>query len=267
MSDSKPAGSAYESQARVATYLEMEWSDWLLFSSTAAVQQSAKPPAGPVIPRFYSNVVQFAARNVAFQQDLIRICDVGAATGRLIFEWLHQFPNTAEAVLVEPSDAFNRWSRSLLLGSGPLEPIPTVRFHENPGSAKALRRPDEIASFSKAKVDIHSGCLPSLPRPNAYFDIITCLNVADRVAEPRKLVSDLQWFLKPEGVLILASPMDWRHNDYTPQEEWFEDLRLLLLKDAWHIFDGADIEYACRLSSRQVISYLCQVVAARKLTA
>lgn len=265
MSNPEAASSGYESPARVATYLEMEWSDWLLFSSTEAVQQSAKPPAGPVIPKFYSNVIQFAARNVAFKDEPIRICDVGGSTGRLIFEWLQKFPNTDEAVLVEPSEVFNTWSKSLLLGSSTLEPIPTVKFHESPGYSTALRRPQRIASFSTAKVCFHCAKSSSVPCTDGYFDIVTCLNVADRVPRPRELLSDLQRLLKPSGILILASPMDWRHNNFTAKEEWFENLRELLPNTIWEVLDEADIEYAVRLTNRQAICYLSQVVAAKKV--
>lgn len=267
MSDLKITSSPYESKARVAIYLEMEWSDWLLFPSMEAVQQATKPPAGPIIPTFYSNVVQFAARNVVFQEETIRICDVGGSTGRLIFEWLLQFPNTEEAVLVEPSEAFNIWSKNLLLGLSPVESIPTVGRYANPSSSKPLRRPPRVESFSSARVSIICANSSAVPRADGYFDVVTCLNVADRVRDPRELLSDLRRILKPDGILILASPMDWRHNDgTTPKENWFENLRELLPNTVWKIMDEGDIEYACRLSDRQVISYLSQVVAAKRLS-
>jgi SAM-dependent methyltransferase len=265
MSDSKAKNSPYQSEARVATYLEMEWSDWLLFPTAEAICQAAKPPTGPVIPTFYSEVVQFVARTIAFQKQPIRMCDVGGATGRLIFEWLRQFPNTEEVVLVEPSEAFNWWSKTLLLGQNSVESIPTVKLYGSPCSTDVVRLPPKTDSFSSAKVSVCLGDSSRVPRPDGYFDVVTCLNVADRVPKPRELLFDLQQILKPNGHLILASPMDWRHNDgTTTKDDWFENLRELLPDSAWRILNETDIEYACRLTNRQVISYLSQVIVARK---
>lgn len=257
---------AYESPARVATYLEMEWSDWLLFSSAKAAQKSASPPAGPVNPIFYSHVVQFALRNIKSQKEPVRICDVGGSTGRLIFEWLRAFSNTDEAVLVEPSKAFCTWAKRLLLQSGPFECIPIVMSHEAPGSSKPLRRPPRIDSFSAAKVCIHNGYAESLPRADGHFDIVTCLNVADRVPAPRVLLSELRRLLKTNGILILASPMDWRHNVDTPKKKRFNNLHTLLPSTRWKLLDEADLEYAVRLTNRQAIFYISQVIAASKLS-
>jgi SAM-dependent methyltransferase len=265
MSDSKPASSAYESEARVATYLEMEWSDWLLFPTAEAAQQTAKPPAGPVLPSFYSNVVQFAARTVNLQGQRIRMCDVGGSTGRLIFEWLRQFSSTEEVVLLEPSEAFNWWSNALLLGRDSVESIPTVRFYGKPSSSNAIRLPPKADSFSPAKISIVCGDSSKLSRPDGYFDVVSCLNVADRVPKPREFLSDLQKMLKVDGHLILASPMDWRHNDgTTAKEDWFENLHELLPENSWRILNETDIEYACRLTNRQAVLYLSQVVVARR---
>lgn len=257
---------AYESPARVATYLEMEWSDWLLFSSAKAAQKSASPPAGPVNPIFYSHVVQFALRNIKSKKEPVRICDVGGSTGRLIFEWLRAFSNTDEAVLVEPSRAFCQWAKRLLLQSGPLGRIPIVRSHEAPGFSKPLRRPPGTASFSAANVCIHHGDAKSLPRADGYFDIVTCLNVADRVPAPSVLLSQLRRLLKKNGMLILASPMDWQHNKGTPKKKRFNNLHTLLPSTRWKLLDEANLDYAVRLTNRQALFYISEVIAASKLS-
>lgn len=181
-----------------------------------------------------------------------------------MFEWLRQFPNTAEAVLVEPSKAFCKWSKKLLLGSRPLQRVPVVKSNESAGSSTALSRPPRVESFSPAKLCIYRASAQSVPRTGGYFDVVTCLNVADRVPKPRALLSDLQRLLKPNGLLILASPMDWRHNTETAPKERFHNLRKLLPTTIWKILDEADVEYAVRLTDRQAIFYLSQVVAARK---
>src|SRR2546421_7890353 len=94
---------SYETATRVASYLEMEWSDYLLFSGEKATSESAPPPTGPVIPTFYAEVLELISEYIAPQLAPRKMCDVGGATGRLVFEWLRKFPDTAEVVLAEPS--------------------------------------------------------------------------------------------------------------------------------------------------------------------
>jgi SAM-dependent methyltransferase len=260
----KQSTTDYESPARIATYLEMEWSDWLLFSSAAeAAGLQPRPPSGPVIPTFYSEVVQFAANHVTSEKERVKVCDMGGATGRLLYEWLRRFPSVAEAVLVEPSEAFIDWSKKLLLSSESFEFVPTVNLYNSPDSRKPKRRPPAVSSFSATKLLIHRADSHSAPLPDAYFDIVTCLNVADRVPKPRELIRDLRRILTRDGALVLASPMDWRHNDTTPKEEWFNSLRELLPESEWDVFATTDIEYAVRLTNRQAIHYLSQVVIVR----
>lgn len=193
------------------------------------------------------------------------MCDVGGSTGRLTFEWLRRFPNTREVVLAEPSRAFNKWSKRLLFGEGPLGTFPIVKAPQRPGASRALRRPPQIQSFSAAKVYLHKGDSNSIPRPDGYFDFVTCLNVADRVKKPHQLVADLERLLKTGAILILASPMDWLGpNVVTPEKERFDSLRPLLPNKSWEFLAETDLEYAVRITNRRAIFFRSQVVASKR---
>ena len=45
------------------------------------------------------------------------------------------------------------------------------------------------------------------PRPAGYFDMITCLNVIDRVSAPVQMIETIGAMLRPGGLLVLASPL------------------------------------------------------------
>jgi hypothetical protein len=65
-------------------------------------------------------------------------------------------------------------------------------------------------------------------------------------------------------MLVLACPMDWRHNPETAKEQRFQDLRELIEHPDWEIRDETDLAYEVRLTDRQVIVYLTQVIAVAK---
>jgi hypothetical protein len=67
-------------------------------------------------------------------------------------------------------------------------------------------------------------------------------------------------------MLILASPMDWRHNKGTPKKKRFNNPHTLLPSTRWKLLDEANLDYAVRLTNRQAIFYISQVIAANKLS-
>lgn len=103
-----------------------------------------------------------------------------------------------------------------------------------------------------------------IPRPLGFFDLVTCLNLADRVEKPAVLVADLAKAVRPNGLLILASPLDFDLK-FTPDEShWISDLRSLISPDEWLVLDTSACRYEVRIYSRKTINYGSQVLLARR---
>ena len=103
----------------------------------------------------------------------------------------------------------------------------------------------------------------STPRPRTYFDILFCLNVIDRHPNPPNIINCLRNLLKKQGILFLASPLDW-DNDITPPSFWVDDLKKCLENTKWEIIDRKDFEYGFRYSARKKINFVSQVICARR---
>jgi 2-polyprenyl-3-methyl-5-hydroxy-6-metoxy-1,4-benzoquinol methylase len=101
-----------------------------------------------------------------------------------------------------------------------------------------------------------------VPRPEAYFDVVTCANVLDRVDDPGALVNDLRHLVRPGGLLVVSSPMHFDEH-YTSRDRWIGDVREVLDSADWSVGDrDIDIRYELWQTRRRIISYLSQVIGA-----
>ena len=260
MSVSRASEDRYSSAPFVAAYLEAEWSDCLFPRA-----EGASPRFGGlrnIGPSFYRNVVGFAQSVLTRSETLPRYTDIGAATGRMIFEWLKAFGDeVAEAVHVKPAPDLQKWAQCLLGGVAGTCWVPRPRSAGNVDYLEAdLGRIPQISRPDRIK--FHNGAADAVPRPRGYFDAVTCLNVVDRVGKPRQVTRDVCDLVRWGGWLFLASPIDWDER-FTPRSNWVEDVADLFPAD-WDPAISEDIEYDFRYSSRKAIRFHSQVVARRK---
>ena len=262
-----PTASAdrYASTEYAATYLRAEWAD-VLFPGEFEVSSeldSATPDklGGDGCPgRFYRRlglIMSSWAADLDLKPD--RICDVGGGTGRMAFEMATHFPQASEIVFVEPSYSFCEWARRLLAGAEfdgciPLPDKltrPTYRFVVEGSLPKPV-----------PQVQICNATAHVVPRPLAYFDLVSCLNVVDRVDDPARLVADLTGLLRPGGLLVLASPLHFEEQ-FTSRSRWLGDLRELLDPAYWDVgLREVDVRYEFLYYRRRMSLYLSQVVGA-----
>jgi SAM-dependent methyltransferase len=191
-----------------------------------------------------------------------RVCDVGGSTGRLLHDLAKRLPDAEELVLAEPSAAFCTWARRLLLGEDfdrwvPM-PGPILRADHRRVEPACLPKPVPQAL-------IYQVTASDVPRPEDYFDIVTCTNVLDRVDDPAAFVGELTRLLRPGGLLVLASPMHFDEH-YTSRDRWIGDVREVLDPVYWRVDDReVDVRYEVWQARRRIISYLSQVVGAVRL--
>lgn len=248
---------------RLAAYLEAEWSDLLFDNSPDPLLDNCDPFTNRVQPRFYQQIGQLTHDCVRkVQVNPQRYCDVGGATGRTLYEISCRLPELIELVLAEPSPLFCQWAERLLCSTEDLDWIPTVVYRENPSYVKAANRPEPINKEKEVK--IYQVILDDVPRPPEYFDLITCLNVADRHQNPLDLVNTLGNLLQPNGLLVLSSPLEFDEK-YTPdKEKWIRDLNVLFSEEEWKSIAEENFLYDLRFTFREWYRYNSQVVVKQK---
>src|SRR6185437_8079476 len=210
--------------------------------------------------RFYQRTAAITASWAADLGITARlVCDVGGSTGRLLYELARRLPDTEELVLAEPSAAFCTWARRLLLGEDfdrcvPM-PGPILRADHRQVEPSFLPKPIRQAL-------IYQVTASDVPRPDGYFDLVTCTNVLDRVDDPAAFAGELTRLLRPGGLLVVASPLHFDEH-YTSRDRWIGDVREVLDPAHWSVGDrDIDVRYELYQTRRRIISYLSQVIGA-----
>jgi SAM-dependent methyltransferase len=257
----------YSSPHYLATYLQAEWGDILYPPDNPALGSSVlwqdNSAAGG--PGYFYVTAASLAHSWAAEKGIEcrRICDIGGGTGRMCYELAQRFDEPRELVLVEPSTQFSTWARQLLLGDPEFDRwIPVPDGFESPSymQVPATNLPEPIPD-----VIIYKVAAEDTPRPAGFFDMITCLNVIDRVAHPREMINTLGALLRTGGLLVLADPLHFE-DQFTERSAWVQDLKELFDPERWRI-DGreADVKYTFLHYRRRLNCYLSQVVGAEKL--
>lgn len=250
----------YSSQAFLGSYLHTDWGD--------VVRTEADP--GATLARAEPSIAGNFARATA---DLLtrwwqpaeppaRICDVGGGTGRFLYEMAKRGFGDEERVLSEPADMFSVWARRLLCGEPfdgwfPTPPRDSERPEFRRVDTADLPKPDE-------RVIVFPVPAEQVPRPPGHFDLVSVLNVVDRVPDPRQVVSAAAHLLRPGGLLLISSPLAFAP-EYTDAEHWVSDLHELVPADEWSIVGEHDgVPYEFLYYDRNSTRYYSQVIAATK---
>ena len=87
------------------------------------------------------------------------------------------------------------------------------------GEAAGIELDDDAAELARARgiADVRVGRLEQLPWPSATFDLITCLDVIEHVADDRLALAELHRVCRPGGFMLVTVPAYqalWsRHDD------------------------------------------------------
>lgn len=191
-----------------------------------------------------------------------RVCDVGGGTGRFLYEMARHGFGSEERVLAEPAEKFAVWARRLLCGEPfdgwlPMPPRDSERPEFRQVDAADLPKPDERVTVFQLPAE-------ELPRPAGHFDLVTLLNVVDRVPDPRHVVSAAAQLLRQGGLLVITSPLAFTP-EYTEEAKWVRDVHELLPTEEWAVVgEHAGVPYEFLYYDRHITRYLSQVVAATK---
>lgn len=263
MSVSQASKQRYSKDWQQAAYLEAEWSDFLLPDFEES-DQDVDPQNGRVRPVFYQRIADLIVGWLSsVERPAKRYCDVGGSSGRTLYEMAAKATTISELVLAEPSTELADWAKKLLLKQGEVDWIPIVCEWQKCSFAKPKSLPAPII-FPNRSVEIYNCPAEEVPRPAKYFDLISCLNVVDRVASPVGLISTLTNLLAPGGLLVVASPLEFDERFVPDRESWVRDLNELFVADEWTSVGETSLIYDMRRYRREWIRYNSQVVAKSK---
>jgi len=160
-----------------------------------------------------------------------RALDVGCAMGRMVFEFAKL--GVVEPYGIDRSKAF-------------IERANQIKNERGQTSVKFIQ--GDIFKYHFAH---HS------------FDVVSCINVIDRVANPSLLVEKIFRLTKPRGVILLVDPYDWEFSP-TPKKLHVSDMKDLLPPSQWSIEkEMRDIQFVMPISPKQHRTYLCHLIIGR----
>ena len=256
------SSSRYETEAVAAVYLEAEWSDMLLGRSENCKVSPLDQILQRATPSFYLRIVTIAL--MACKEHSIqpnRICDVGSATGRTIYELTRQLDGVTVAIALEPSHLLHSWAIRLLVDHPSNLAIPTVGAWNSPGrmavSGSSIERFQNLE-----KIQFLNCTLEQFPEPSADFDLIVCCNLLDRHPSPSTLVTAIHKKLRPGGLLILSSPLEFGVDVSDSFTEIGSTVQSFLPEASWSIVSASEELYDLRLYLRKWVRYVSQVVVA-----
>ncbi len=252
----------YATQERLAIYLENGWSDFLFGCHDQPQGVGYPNPLRDTVPPTFPERVAALTENwaKALGHQPGRYCDVGGATGRTLFEAASRFADLRELVMIEPSATFCRWAERFLMTDDPLPKVPRIATAGRLDWLKARSRPPAVTEAARRVKIVNA----FLEQASGYgdFDLVTCLNVADRHPDPAALVRELSARLRPGGLLVMACPFDF-HTDSTPDRTaWITDLNQLFDGQGdWTHLGQEDVYYDYRSHNRSWTRLVSQVVA------
>lgn len=186
---------------------------------------------------FYQLIIKEAASFIFFNAAVL---DAGCATGRLVFEF--EKMGAKKSVGIDTSKQFIDFC-NLVKSRG----FELLNF-------KAL---------SSEAVFLCADVLESKFEENS-FDLISCINLLDRVISPKTLIDLLYLYLKPQGALLLVDPYDWELSP-APKNLHVPDMKDLLNNEKWEVKkEIRDIKYTIPLNDFANRDYSCHMVIVKK---
>ncbi len=184
----------------------------------------------------YRAIVAIAQRHV---RPGLSALDIGCATGRLVFEYA-------------------------LLGANPSKGVDTGKrfidfcnsMREDVTLLPGFVRTTETTEFICGDI-LNADCGP--------FDFVSCINVIDRVRDPRALVAKIESLTLPGGIAVFSTPYDW---DLSPAPKQSHTTNIKeLLGSPWEVLEEAhNVPYSVAVGESERRDYACHVVVARKVS-
>jgi SAM-dependent methyltransferase len=172
-----------------------------------------------------------------------RALDLGCAVGRFTFELGRV---AKQALGIDNSKSFIQAARRISRRGSVTVPVREsgARFTRcELVLPKALRQ---------SKVEFQVGdALDLAAFPEQAFQVVSAINLIDRLPRPRHFLSQLARLIAPGGQLLIASPFTWLEQ-YTPPKEWLTSEQVQsLLRPEFRLARHGDLPFLIREHRRK----------------
>lgn len=257
-----------ESNRILAATLEHEWSDVLFPGRTRPLEHFIEHPLGTEAlfypsPFFRRTAGALSAWLAARQLPCETVYEVGGGAGRFAYEFLEAHPETQRYVMSDPSQDKIRHARWIFGEDVHINSLP-VNVSQTRWERLPVERPQLGDRPWLSKLEVAARNVESSEWIRESADVVVCLNVIDHVENPPRFLFHLRRLLKPGGVLLLASPLDW-HSDFTPTGYWQDRLEDFL-EGRWEVLERDELPFYYRTRPRRMILFASEVLLIRRAT-
>jgi SAM-dependent methyltransferase len=241
--------NTYETQIKMAQYIEAEWGD-AIRDSLPPITDRDLHPYGSHAASFYREAANLVCK---FLPDNGSLADIGCGLGRFVYEMGNLRPK-ATFHLHDNSNEFTRFLQSVK-GQDNEPPKLVVRTTPNADVFEIPMPTPLKEKFGEYKS--HAGTVYEA-FPQITCDVVTAFNVYDRVPHDQRttFLANLKSITRKDGVLILSTPYDFKPDDMADTY----DLKSLGLGEVLH---EATLDYRMRTSPHYLHDYKTHLVAWR----
>jgi SAM-dependent methyltransferase len=223
------------------------------------------------IQAFYRSVallMDYRELTEAFYQCMLDLCrpyvgdrtvvlDVGCGLGRMTAELARLGAKFVVGLDRSPLMLAEAWR--ILQARGPV-PLALNLIGEQRVSASLA-----LPWVPQENLDFVVGDVQCLPLRAAAVDLVTCLNLLDRVSHPGRMVEELGRVLRVGGYLLITDPYHWEEQ-YAARSEWVADMTSLFAPGTWRRIREVDgVPFVLRYYSRRVTVYVNHCVVFQKV--
>ena len=214
----------YESRSMLDYYIRAQYGPYLAEDAT------------DLFEGFYEHLLGNAR---GFIHPDTRALDIGCGTGRMPFEYARL--GALQSCGTETSEMFLDFCE---------------RIKRNEVEEIGYPIPETLPAFLKDDI-----CASTLP--TASFDLVSCLNVIDRVSDPAAAVASIERITAPRGVLLIATPYDWTLSPASRSAR-VSNIKDLLSEDSWTIENEEKLLYRIPTGTTAYRDYDSHLVIARR---
>ena len=191
------------------------------------------------------------------RRDEARALDIGCAVGRFTFELARV---VGQALGIDNSKSF------ILAARGMADRRRVVLSLKESGEQFSSHRLDLPVALHRARVEFQVGDALDLEAfPDHKFDVVSAVNLIDRLPSPRRFLRQVSRLLPPGGQLLITSPFTWLPDTLEPKE-WFasEDLPSLMAPE-FRLVRHGDLPFLIREHRRKFQLVVAEVFTFRKV--
>lgn len=217
----------YNTDKAVAQYYRMQYAPYL----------DEQPPA--ITENFYSQIQAV----LSSLPELKHVCEIGCGLGRVLFDMANKRPEIDALLGTDISETFVAECQKIRDGRSVVSP----KF--------AVSQPERL-NFTVMDAQ-------HMSLQDGTFDLVVCLNVIDRVPEPKQVLSELSRIVRQTGYLLIADPYDW-NEQYTAKEKHIASINDVYTQNQWEFIIDRDIDFDIFIHTRKMIKYRNHLLLLKK---